>query len=158
MRSFSKISMVAFSSVVGLGLLAAPALLAQDASSTAPQQQGRHWAGHRGMSPDQELAHMTKALKLTSDQQSQLKPILENRMTQLKQIRQDSSASREDRQQKMQSLDEDSNSKVEAVLNDQQKTKYEKMVEKRKQRMEQMREMRQHRNQQAPQSTGTEPQ
>ncbi len=134
-----------FSSVLCLGLASGPALLAQDTTGTSPD--GSNQAGQRGnwhgpMSPDQELSHLTKALNLSSDQQTQIKPILEDRHDQLMQLHQDSSLSRQDRMSKMKSLDETSNSKLEAVLNDQQKTKYDKMVADRKARMQAMRENR----------------
>lgn len=97
---------------------------------------------HGPMSPDQELSHLTKALDLSSDQQSQLKPVLQDRHDQLMQIHQDASISRQDKMTKMKTLDNDSNTKVEAILNSEQKTKYEKMIADRKERMAQMRAMR----------------
>lgn len=94
------------------------------------------------MSPDQELSHLTKALDLTSDQQTRIKPILQDRHDQLMQMHQDASISREDRMSKMKTLDNESNSRLEATLTDQQKTKYEKMIADRRERMAQMRGMR----------------
>ena len=88
------------------------------------------------MSPDQELSHLTKALSLSSDQQTQIKPILQDRHDQM--LHQDGSLSRDAKMTKMKSLDEDSNTKLEAVLNDQQKSKYEKMIADRKARMQAM--------------------
>lgn len=139
---------IAFSSALCLGFASGAALLAQDNQANAPQDQNGtapmhhgHW--HGPMSPDQELAHMTRALQLNSDQQSQLMPILQSRQQQLMQVHQDTSMSREDRRAKMKSIDDDANSKVEAVLNDQQKAKFEKMVQRRQERMEHMHEMRQ---------------
>jgi protein CpxP len=136
---------VALSSALCLGLATASTLFAQDAPP--PQDQGgaqMHHGWHHGpMSTDQELAHMTKALNLSSDQQTQLKPILQSRQDQLEQIHQDSSLARPDKMAKMKALDDSSNSQVEAVLNDQQKAKYEKMMARRKARMQHMRQMRQ---------------
>ena len=118
----------------------------QDASSMQPQESGPgpdHGGMHRGpMSPDQELSHLTKALDLTGDQQTQIKPILQDRHDQLMQLRQDGSISRDDRMAKMKTLDDESNNKLQAVLNDQQRAKYQKMVADRKERMAQMRGMR----------------
>ena len=140
---------VAFSSALCVGLLSGASLLAQDATpGGSPEQSGS--AMHRGpMSPDQELSHLTKALDLTSDQQTRIKPILQNRRDQLMQIRGNTSLSREDRMGKMKALDDESNSKLEAVLTEAQKPKYEQMVQHRKERMEQMRA---HRGQGAPPS------
>ena len=119
----------------------------QDASSptssdgnTQSMEQG---GMHRGpMSPDQELSHLTKALDLTSDQQSRLKPILQDRHDQLMQIHQDGSMSRQEKMAKMRTLDDGANNKVQAILNPEQKTKYDKMVADRKERMAHMRAMR----------------
>ncbi len=116
------------------------ASFAQDTAAPVGQgPQGGHYGNHGPMSPDQELEHMTKSLNLTSDQQTQLKPILQDRHDQQMQIRQDGSLSRDSQHSKMQALDESSNSKVEAVLNPDQKAKYEKMIADRKARMQEMR-------------------
>ncbi len=119
----------------------------QDNSSMQTQENGpspdHHGGMHHGpMSPDQELSHLTKALDLTSDQQTQIKPVLQDRHDQLMQLHQDGSLSRDTRMAKMKTLDDDSNTKLQAVLNDQQKAKYQKMVADRKERMAQMRGMR----------------
>ncbi len=147
-----KLRTVALSSALCLGFATASTLFAQD--GPPPQGPGgppMHHGWHHGpMSPDRELAHMTKALHLSSDQQTQLKPILQSRHDQLEQIRHDSSLARPDKMVKMKALDGSSNSQVEAILNDQQKTKYEKMIERRKARMQQMRAMRRNGDQGAP--------
>ena len=112
---------------------------APNASTSTPAQAGRYGGHHGPMSPDEELIHLTKALSLTSDQQTQIKPILQDRSDQMMQMHQDASLSREAKGAKMKSLDDESNTKVEAVLNDQQKAKYEKMIADRKARMAEMR-------------------
>lgn len=139
----------ALGSMLCAGLIAGPVLHAQqdnpppqadDAGGPPPPHGGMH---HGPMSPDQELAHMTKSLGLSTDQQSQIKPILQDRQTQMMQIHQNSSLSRDDKMTQMKALDDSSNQKVEAVLDDQQKAKFERMVAMRKQRMQQMRAMHQ---------------
>lgn len=152
---------VALSSALCLGLATASTLVAQDATPSQDQQDqsGQSMHRHGPMSPDQELNHMTKTLNLSSDQQSQIKPILQDRHDQMMQIHQDTSMSRQDKMAKMQSLDSDSNSKVEAVLNDQQKAKYEKMMAHRKEHMQHNRQMRQDGDQTSPsQGTGSDAQ
>ncbi len=152
---------IAISSTLCLGLTSGSVLLAQDASTAQDQsaQQPMQHGGQRGpMSPDKELAHMTKQLNLTSDQQSQIKPILADRQSQMMQLRQDSSMSRDDKMTKMKSLDDGSNSKVEAVLTDEQKPKYEKMMVNRKEHMQQMRAAHQDGGAEPPASTGAQPQ
>jgi hypothetical protein len=117
-------------------------MLAQEAGSapdqSAPQAEGGGMGGHRGghmMDPDQRLAHMTKRYKLTTDQQSQIKPILQDEQQQMQSMRSDTTSSREDKMAKMKSTHEASTQKIEAVLNDQQKQQFEadqqKMQERR---------------------------
>jgi len=79
------------------------------------------------MGPDQQLEHMSKALNLTDDQKSQIKPILQDRQKQMESLRSDTSLSPEDRRSKARSLMQDSNAKIIAVLNDEQKTKFKEM-------------------------------
>ena len=130
-------------SLVLTGLLATGVMLAQEPGSApeqgAPQADGGGMGGHRGgrgmMDPDQRLAHMTKRYKLTSDQQNQIKPILQDEQQQMQAMRSDTTSSREDKMAKMKSTHEASNQKIEAVLTDEQKQKFEadqqKMQERR---------------------------
>jgi len=117
-----------------LALCMNPALRAQD--NTAPaqdngQQQQQGPPEHGRMDPDTQLAHMTKQLDLTTDQQSQIRPILVDRDQKMQTLWQNQSLSREDRRSQMMSIRQDSNAKIEAVLNDQQKQKFEAMQERR---------------------------
>jgi protein CpxP len=134
-------------SLVLTGLLATGVMLAQEPGSApdqnAPQAEGGGMGGHGGrgmmMDPDQRLAHMTKRYKLTADQQSQIKPILQDEQQQMQSMRSDTTSSREDKMAKMKSTHEASSQKIEAVLTDEQKQKYEadeqKMQERRASRM-----------------------
>jgi len=127
----NKLCTFALTGLLTLGL-AGSAAFAQD-NSAPPQNEGMH--GHRGgMDPAQQLQHMTKALDLSADQQSQIKPILDARQQQMQQLFQDQSMSREDRRAKMQSIQQDTSSKIETVLNDTQKQKYEAMQAKMRER------------------------
>jgi Spy/CpxP family protein refolding chaperone len=118
--------------------LATGAALAQDAATTPPPAgEGMH-RGHGPMSPDQQLEHMTKALNLTADQQTQINPLLEARRQQMMQMHADQSLSREDRMTKFKALDDDTHVKIAAVLDDKQKAKFEKMQERREEHMEHM--------------------
>ncbi len=108
------------------------------AQSDNTAQQPAPMAGmHHGMSADDQLARMTRDLNLTSDQATQIKPILVNRQQQMMTLRQDQSMSQEDKMAKMKSLREDSNTKIEAVLNDTQKQQFAEMQAKQQQRMQQ---------------------
>ena len=79
------------------------------------------------MDPNRQLEHMTQALDLTADQQSQIKPVLVDRQQKLQALFQDQSMSEDDRRAKARSVVEESNSKIESVLNDQQKQKFAAM-------------------------------
>jgi len=107
--------------------VAGGAAFAQDNATASPPPQGQGY-GHRGMmNPDEQLKHLTKQLDLTADQQTQIKPLLENQQQQAMQLRQDQSLSQQDRHAKMMAIHTDTRSKIEAVLNDTQKQKYEAM-------------------------------
>jgi protein CpxP len=128
------------------GLLATGVMVAQEPGSApeqgAPQADGGGMGGHRGghrMDPDQRLAQMTKRYKLTSDQQSQIKPILQDEQQQMQSMHSDTSTSREDKRAKMQSMHQADQQKIEAILTDQQRQKFDadqqKMQERRASRM-----------------------
>ncbi|HUY81769.1 MAG TPA: hypothetical protein VMU92_08610 [Acidobacteriaceae bacterium] len=78
---------------------------------------------------------MTKQLDLTSDQQSQIKPILEARHQQMQEAWKDKSLSKQDRREKMMEIQKDTSRKIKTVLNDTQKKKYEDMQMKMRDRM-----------------------
>jgi protein CpxP len=120
--------------LAGLLMAAGGAAIAQENAAPVPQQ-GQGY-GHRGMmSPEEQLNHLTKALSLSSDQQAQIKPILDNAHQQAMQLHQDQSLAQQDRFTKMQALHQDTNTKIEAVLNDTQKQKFEEMQAKRQEHM-----------------------
>jgi protein CpxP len=127
----------------GLTLCSAAAFAQQDNAAaptpdaSAPQQGGGHgqWGGHQ-QTPDEQVARMTKRYNLSSDQQSQIKPILANQQQQMQALRQDSSLSREDKMAKMKSIHEDSSSKIQALLNDSQKQKFAQDQQRRQQQMQ----------------------
>ncbi len=106
--------------------------LQRPAASVQSQQRGP-------LSPDEELQHLTEALKLSGEQQARLKPVLVSRRAQLTNIRGDRNLSAEGKSSKMKALDEDANGKVMAILNTDQKTKYESMVQHRKEQIVQQR-------------------
>jgi protein CpxP len=129
------------------GLLATSALYAQEPGSPPPDgsmaQDSDHGAGGRhggrGMDPDKMLDHMTKRYNLTSDQQNQVRPILQDQQQQMQSLRGDTSMSREDKMAKMRSMHQASQQKIEAVLTDDQRKKFDadqkKMEERRAEHM-----------------------
>ncbi len=133
MRTPLKSFALATALCMGLGTGAA---LAQDATTPQDAPAGQEMHHGRGpMSPDEQLAHMTKALNLTADQQTQIKPLLEARRQQMMQMHEDTSLTREDRMTKFKALDDDTHSKIAAVLDDKQKAKFQKMAERREEHM-----------------------
>lgn len=122
---------IALTGLLGLGMTA----FAQDQSTATTTAPPMH-EPHGRMDANSQLEHLTKALNLTSDQQTQIKPILESQQQQMMQLHEDSSLSRDDKMAKAKSLHADTTSKIEAVLNDQQKQKYEAMQQKMQERMQ----------------------
>lgn len=120
---------LALSALFGLGVaMAAPQASAAPQSqdqSAAPQN--RQWGGHHEADPNKQVEHLTKKLKLTSDQQNQILPILTSRQQQMEGIHNDSSLSPQDRRAKFQAVRDDSETKIRAILNDDQKKTYDQM-------------------------------
>jgi periplasmic protein CpxP/Spy len=124
----------------GVFVFSAGAALAQDSSpmpnQTSPaQDQGKEHSGKKkNMDADQQLQRLTSRLNLSSAQQSQIKPVLEERQQKMQTLHQDQSISQTDRRNQAKSISDDSNSKIEAVLNDSQKQKFEAMQEKKREK------------------------
>ena len=100
-----------------------------------PGRQWERWArargcqmGHGPMSADQRLQMLTKRLNLSADQQTKIKPILENESQQMQALHQDSSMSQEDRMSKMQQIRQSSNEQIKSNLNSDQQQKFEEMM------------------------------
>ena len=123
--------------IVGLFALSMCAFALQDQGSTgsgqAPSEQGGKGHGYgrghgRGMpTVDEQVQHMTQKLNLTTDQQSQVKSILENERQQMEALHNDTSTAGQDKRQKFQTMRQENSSKIRDVLNDDQKKKYDAM-------------------------------
>ena len=107
--------------------MAASVALAQE--NGAQPGQGEHGRGR--MDAEGQLKHLTEALDLTTDQQTQIKPILTARDLQRQQIFADQSLAEADRHTKMKTIQDATRGKIEAVLTDAQKQKFEAMHEHR---------------------------
>lgn len=106
---------------------------AQDSPQPDPSQgQGGH--GRRGMNPDRQLERLTRALNLTSDQQSQIKPLLADRDQKMQALFQDQTMSQDDRRSQSKAIRDDTDSKIMAILNDDQKQQYTAMQERMRHR------------------------
>jgi periplasmic protein CpxP/Spy len=120
----------------GVFTLGATAALAQDYTptpnqTTPAQEQGMEQSAKKNMDVDQQLQRMTTKLNLTSAQQTQIKPILQDRQQKMQALKQDQTISQTDRSSQAKSIKDDTNNKIEAVLNDDQKQKFEAMMEKK---------------------------
>ena len=112
------------------GMLASGACAyAQDQGNPPPAQGERGHGPHR-MDPDRQLQHLTRELNLSSDQQSQIKPLLVDQQQKMQALFQDPSLAQEDRQAKAKSITEDTHNKIEALLTDEQKQKFEAMQQR----------------------------
>jgi Spy/CpxP family protein refolding chaperone len=96
----------------------------------ARAQGGPQGRGPR-MSPEQRLEQLDQTLKLTDDQKSKIKPILEDQQKQMDALRSDSSLSQEDRRAKMRSIMQESNGKIRDLLTDDQKKQFDEMQQRR---------------------------
>jgi Spy/CpxP family protein refolding chaperone len=121
-----RIAMVAVCS----GILSAPAVVAQDAP---PQGRGGGPGGR--MNEERQLDMLTKHLSLTTDQQTQVKAILDDQGKQMGALRNDTTVSGDDKRAKMMSIRKSSQDKIRATLTDDQKTKYDAMLAEMQERM-----------------------
>jgi Spy/CpxP family protein refolding chaperone len=125
-----------------LALLLAVPLVAGGA--VAAQSQGEEGGprgqmgpgGRRGpVSPDDRLKHMTKDFKLTTDQQTKIKPILEAEQKKMQDLMNDASGDRESMRAKMQEIQKDASKQVRDLLDDKQKDQFDKQEQEHQQRM-----------------------
>ena len=115
----------------------------QDSQEAPPAQgdqqpgMGRNMGRRPMMSVDDQLKHLTKKLKLSDEQQTKLKPILEDQHKQMDQLREDSSLSRQDKFSKMQDIRQSSDTQIKSVLNEDQQKNFDKMRAEQQDRMKQ---------------------
>jgi len=113
--------------IVASGLLVLGVALCGVRANAQAGPSGEHMGRGHQTSPDEELQSLDKTLKLTDDQKSQIKPILEDRQQKMQSLRSDTSLSGPDRWGKMRSIREESNGKIRNLLNDDQKKKFDEM-------------------------------
>lgn len=114
------------------------AVSTQDAQdSQQPRQHSGHGQGHgageghgQGMmsSPEAMLAHLSKELDLTADQQTKVKPIVDDTFKQMQQLREDTSLSDQDRHAKMKQTHDSALAQVRPMLNADQQKKLDEMM------------------------------
>ncbi len=93
-----------------------------DGASVAPGTPAAR--GHRAVTADQILAHLTARLDLNADQQSKIKVILERRQQQLMQMRSAASPTAINRALKIETIDSDTVKRIRLVLDDRQRELY----------------------------------
>jgi Spy/CpxP family protein refolding chaperone len=127
-KEFSQMKKVLIHAVLAFVVaLGGASVYAQEPSG---QQGGGVGGGMHGQPPsaDQRLQHMTQQLNLTSEQQQQIKPLLESESQQMQSLHQDGSLSPQDRMAKMQQIRQSTNSQIKPILNSDQQTKFEQMM------------------------------
>jgi len=105
-----------------------------DQNQAGPPPQGPGGRGMR-MDPDRQLAHLTQELSLTTDQQSQIKPLLVERQQKVQALMQDQSVAQEDRRAQMRSIMEGTNNSIKALLTEDQKQKFAAMQQRMRHNM-----------------------
>lgn len=130
----TQMAVLALGGVLALGMGMAAA---QEAPAPAAPQ-GAMRGMHR-MDPERQLAHLTKALSLTSAQQDQIRPLLAERTQKMQALMQDQQLAPKDRRMQMRSISEGTQNGINAVLTDEQKQKYAAMRAQMKERMHERR-------------------
>ena len=117
--------------LAGLLTLGVTGAVAQD-NPPPPQDQSQAGPGGRGMrmDPNRQLERLTHELSLTSDQQTQIKPLLVERQQKMQTLFQNQSLAPDDRRTQMRTIAEGTNNSIKALLTDDQKQKFEAMQQR----------------------------
>lgn len=115
--------------VLGAAIAISPALRAQDAAASPKPAASAPGEGRKD-----PVERLTKVLDLTPDQQTKIKPILEERRTKMKALKDDTSLTADQRKAKGLEIFEASNKDIKAILTPDQVKKYDEMQEKMKER------------------------
>ena len=102
-----------------------------DQSAQAPQASA---PVRRQATPEQTMKHLTKKLALTSDQQSQLLPILTDRQQQVSAIQSDTTLTKKEQHARIVALRNDAESRIRMVLTDAQRAAYDEMRQEERER------------------------
>jgi len=91
-------------------------------AQTGAQTGGEMHSQHQAMSVDQRLEMMTQQLKLTNDQQQNIKIILEDESKQMESLRSDSSLTQQERRSKMREIRQSTKAQMNSILTPEQQT------------------------------------
>jgi len=124
--------------VCALGFTLTTAAIAQDnaGSGQQPAQDGEsgQWHGRGHMDPEKRTEHLTKELKLTSDQQAKVLEVLKSEQSQMHSLWSDSSASQDDRRAKMMDIHKQTSDQIRALLDADQQKKFDDMQMRQEER------------------------
>jgi periplasmic protein CpxP/Spy len=122
-------STLAYGLMLMLGFAGAAAAQDNGAEQPSARQQLQHI--HTPQSIDQELAHLTKDLELTSEQQQQVRPLLEEHHDKIQALLdKNPTASRQQLGPQIHAISDETHSKIHALLTDHQK-ELEKAMQQR---------------------------
>jgi Spy/CpxP family protein refolding chaperone len=136
-RKFS-IAVLPFALAAGL-MMGGQASHALQTAPAAPEHVAMGGSPMGPMTPEARLKMLTEKLNLSEDQQTKLKPILEDQSKQMKAVHDDASLAPADKQAKMKELYGSSVEKINAVLTPDQQAKWKQM---RQEMMEKHKEMK----------------
>lgn len=117
--------------VAAMSLVVTSAVMAQGEEQvvkekTVKKKVKEHGAGEKMMpAPEVQLKRLAKGLKLTKEQQTQIRPMLKEEYARLKEIRQDENLSPKQIQEKVEALREETVAKIQTVLTPEQKEKHD---------------------------------
>jgi periplasmic protein CpxP/Spy len=130
-------STLAYGVLLILGI--AGAAVAQDNGAEQPSARQQLQHIHTPQSIDQELAHLTKDLELTAQQQQQVRPLLEEHHDKIQALLdKNPTASRQQLGPQIHAISDETHGKIHALLTDHQK-ELEKTMQQREHRGEQNR-------------------
>ena len=129
--------MFLFFSVLFSAIVLSVLLLSGTAFPAAPQMGGGAYQRPRPMQmgPDQQLARLSKELKLTKDQKAKIKPILDSQFQEMSRLRQDTSMSWQDKRAKFMAIRSKTMDQIRPLLTDKQQAKLQEIEQRREQRM-----------------------
>jgi Spy/CpxP family protein refolding chaperone len=116
--------------LLGIGVTAAEvqdSTQQDNSTQTRPFGPGGH---HRPMDVDSELAHLTKELDLTPEQQNQIRPLLVEHQQKEQVLHQDQSLSPDELRIKAHAISDETHKQIEVFLTDEQKQKVKAMQQR----------------------------
>jgi hypothetical protein len=107
-------------------IVAPPCVVFAQEGAPAPLERGQMPVR---LDPEKLLAHLSRALDLSADQQREIRPVLVERQKRLEGVLQDQSLSPHDRHARARAIRDESQARIDAFLNDQQRQKLSAITE-----------------------------